>query len=109
FDNRRSQQLGEFEIIFGSSTPARKVTTHGEWMICWDQFCNAVTFLMPWRAGELNSYRAHITNLFSAHANPSYHVNVINYDKAVRIRASERRNILLSDIGSFTDLFITWI
>ncbi|THU78370.1 hypothetical protein K435DRAFT_573434, partial [Dendrothele bispora CBS 962.96] len=109
FNDKQTQRLGELEIRFGSATPIRKVSTHGEWTICWDLYFNAVTFLMPWRASELNTYRSHITNLFSAHADSSYHINVINYDKAVRIRVSERRNLLLSEIGSFTDLFITWI
>ncbi|THU81210.1 hypothetical protein K435DRAFT_873586 [Dendrothele bispora CBS 962.96] len=52
--------------------------------------------------------KKYLTGLFKAYE-PSQHPNVINSDKVVRQRVSNRRDLLLSDTSEFQDLYITWI
>lgn len=102
------EKIGEIEFKFGSHTPTRCVKTHGEWTIAWAKAVRGILFAFPHRAGELAVYGEYITRLFTAVV-PSAHSRVIEFDKAVRKRVGEQRNLLLSDFGEFGDLRTCYI
>ena len=102
-------ELGKnLEILQGSSLPAKTVKTHGDWVIAWDCLVDATLFVFKHRRRELLSYGKHIQRYFAS-LSPQYHNRVINYDRAVRIRAAQRRDIELTDFNEFADLQIQWI
>ncbi|THU75443.1 hypothetical protein K435DRAFT_625522, partial [Dendrothele bispora CBS 962.96] len=92
-NNKQSFKLGELELNFEgvSKAPARKVRTHGEWVICWGMYEEAILFTMPWRKKELQEYFRHITGYFKSYLDTSYHSNIVNYDRAVRLKVSMHR------------------
>jgi hypothetical protein len=107
-DDRRTEHIGELEFIIGSAKPARVVDTHGKWVIAWDQAVDATTFIFPHRASELREYGRHISQLFASFPD-ALHSRVIQYDRAVRIRVAQRRDLLLTDYHHFSDLHVLWI
>ena len=107
-DDRRTERIGEIEFIVGSIKPDKTVNTHGKWLIAWDQAVEATTYIFPHRALELREYGKHITQLFTSFPD-HLHTRIIQYDRAVRIRAAQRRNLLLTDYAQFGDLHVLWI
>ena len=107
-DERRTEQFGNLEVIVGTVKPARIVDTHGKWVIAWDQAVDATTYVFPHRSSELRDYGRHITQLFASFPD-SLHTRVIQYDRAVRIRVAQRRDLLLTEYGQFADLHVLWI
>ncbi|KZP19210.1 hypothetical protein FIBSPDRAFT_744345 [Athelia psychrophila] len=107
-DERQTEKLGKLEITVGATKPAKTVETHGQWVISWGSYVEAVTFVFSERAYELREYGKHITQLFASFGE-NLHPKVINYDRAVRIRAGQRRDILLTDFAKFSDLHVLWI
>lgn len=102
-------ELGKsIELLHGSSTPAKTVKTHGDWVIAWDCYVEATLFVFKHRGPELQSYGKHIQRYFASLPS-QYHSRVINYDRAARIRAAQRRDVELSNFSEFTDLQIQWI
>jgi hypothetical protein len=102
-------ELGKnVELLRGSSTPAKTVKTHGDWVIAWDTLVDATLFVFKHRKQELQTYGKHIQRYFASLPS-QFHSRVINYDRAVRIRTAQRRDIELSNISEFADLQIQWI
>ncbi|KAJ7058614.1 hypothetical protein C8F01DRAFT_1255762 [Mycena amicta] len=64
---------------------------------------DALLFVYPHRRAKLDLYREFVSNLFTATDN-RYHVHIIAFDRACRIRVAERRNMAFSNIGAFLDL-----
>ena len=88
--------------------PAKTVGTHGDWVISWDCLVDATLFVFKHRRQELQIYGKHIQRFFASLPS-QFHSRVINYDRAVRIRASQRRDVELSNFPEFADLQIQWI
>jgi hypothetical protein len=107
-EEKRSERLGEIEVIVGTSKPARTVDSHGKWVIAWEKAADAITYVFPHRCKELRNYSSYIKRLFAA-LPESYHSRVINFDKAVRIRCAQRRDLLLTSPEAISDLYILWI
>jgi hypothetical protein len=102
-------ELGkDLELLHGSSAPAKTVKTHGDWVIAWDCLVDATLFVFKHRKAELQSYGKHIQRYFAS-LPAQMHGRVINYDRAARIRAAQRRDIELSNFSEFADLQIQWI
>ncbi|KAL1657882.1 hypothetical protein GGF50DRAFT_131982 [Schizophyllum commune] len=99
---RAVQRIGDLELSLGHVAPTKTVKDHSDWVIAW----NAVR-----RATEdLDAYTEHILGFFSTFpGNSTYHLRVINYDRAVCIRVAERRNLCFTDFISFSDLQLMWI
>ncbi|KAL1697918.1 hypothetical protein EV121DRAFT_284893 [Schizophyllum commune] len=109
-NTRTVQRLGELELSFGHATPTKTVKDHGEWVIAWNAFRRAAVFVFPHLAEELDAYAQHILGFFRAFpSHGDYHQRVINYDRAVRIRIAERRDLRYIDFAAFTDLQLMWI
>src|ERR1700678_220220 len=96
------------ELLFDSSVPAKNVRTHGDWVIAWDCLVDATLFVFKHRRQELHSYGKHIQRYFAS-LSSQLHSRVINYDRAVRIRAVQRRDVELTDFTEFAALQIPWI
>ncbi|CAA7269722.1 unnamed protein product [Cyclocybe aegerita] len=102
-DTRARETLGSLEIITGSSVTAKKVSDHSSWTIAWGHYSQALKFVFPHRESELDSYAAHINQLFAA-VPTTMHSRIIDYDKAVRLHVTARRDISLTDTTSFADI-----
>jgi hypothetical protein len=102
-------ELGKnLELLHGSSAPAKSVKTHGDWVIAWDSLVDATLFVFRHKRPELQAYGKHIQRYFAS-LPTQMHGRIINYDRATRIRAAQRRDIELSNFSEFADLQIQWI
>ncbi|KAF8801435.1 hypothetical protein BYT27DRAFT_7226801 [Phlegmacium glaucopus] len=109
YSNKESVELGKnIEVLHSPSTPARTVKTHGDWVITWDALAEATCFIFSHRKHELQLYSKHIQRYFTS-LPAQYHSRVINYDRAVRIRISQRCDLKLSNFAQFDNLQIQWI
>jgi len=108
-DDKEAQPIGRgLEIIRGSAKPAKSVRTHGEWIMAFNAYVEATLFIFPHREHELRAYGNHIMRYFAS--TPSdLHDRIINYDKAVRIRVAQRRDLELTSTEQFSDLHLQWI
>lgn len=108
-DDRKREKLGAVEIVVGGSgTPAKNVESESAWTTSWEHFVEAALYIFPHRDTEFKVYGKFIKQLFTSLA-PNRHLRVIAYDKACRIRASQRRDVLLSDSSQFVDLQLLWL
>jgi len=107
-DDKKTEHIGELEIAVGPSVPAKVVRTHGEWNLAWDPTVEATIYALPHRESELKRYGKYIQQLFSALPADAHH-RVISFDRAVRVRVAQRRDISLTDFGEFIDLQMHWI
>lgn len=108
-EDRESVSIGKnLELLHGSSVPAKTVKTHGDWVIAWEALVDATQFVFKHRRLELQLYGRHIQRYFAS-IPPQFHSRVINYDRAVRIRVAQRRDLELTDFAEFSDLRIQWI
>ncbi|KAF8806860.1 hypothetical protein BYT27DRAFT_7256871 [Phlegmacium glaucopus] len=61
FKTRDTIELGKnIELLHDSSTPAKSVKTHGDWVIAWDCMVDAIPFVFEHRKQELQLYGKHI-------------------------------------------------
>jgi hypothetical protein len=107
-DVKKTEQIGDLEIAVGSAVPAKSVKTHFDWVMAWDPTVEATIYAFPHRESELKKYGKYILQMFST-LSVEAHPRIINFDKAVRVRVAQRRNLLLSDISEFQDLHMHWI
>ncbi|KAJ3506134.1 hypothetical protein NLJ89_g7034 [Agrocybe chaxingu] len=107
-DSRKRERLGSLEVIVGGGNPLRTIRTHSDWVIAWDVFVQAVLYVFPHRSNELTAYGKFIRQLFTS-VPVERHARVIQFDRAARLRAASRRDLLLSDHHQFTDLNVLWI
>ncbi|KAI0037985.1 hypothetical protein FA95DRAFT_1506230, partial [Auriscalpium vulgare] len=103
-DPRGLHKLGDFELVLGSSKPDRHIRTHGDWMVAWTPYSDAVTYAYPHRATELATYKDHICKLFAASQHAPW--RVISYDKGIRSRVGRTNHYSLGDLHYFNDLFV---
>jgi len=105
-NNKETIELGKnVEILHGVSAPAKTVKTHGDWVIAWDATVNATEFIFRHRKQELQLYGKHVQCYFAS-LPTQFHSCIINYDRAVWIRASQWQDLELSDLSEFADLQI---
>ncbi|KAF5377223.1 hypothetical protein D9615_006397 [Tricholomella constricta] len=108
FDEQRREKFGHLEIIAGPSAPARAVRTHSEWVIACDSAWEATIYVFPHRSAELAAYGKYVKQLFASFS-PARHSRVIQFDRAVRLRVAQRRDLLLTDHAAFADLSMLWL
>ncbi|KAF8810157.1 hypothetical protein BYT27DRAFT_7254100 [Phlegmacium glaucopus] len=109
FKTRDTIELGKnIELLHDSSTPAKSVETHGDWVIAWDCMVNAIFFVFEHRKQELQLYGKHIQRYFAS-LPAQVHSHIINYDRAVQLRAAQWCDLELSNFAKFTDLQIQWV
>jgi hypothetical protein len=94
---------GGLELRFGAVAPTKLVSDAGTWTIAFDKMRAATLFAFPHRARELGNYRDYIVGLFAA-SHSSFHDRIISFDKAVRKRVAQRRDVELTDFHQFMDI-----
>jgi hypothetical protein len=104
-DDTKVEKFGDLEISFGAVEPTKIIKNGGDWSIAWNRTVRATIFAFPHRSKELTNYGEYIVNLFSV-THSSVHNRVIAFDKAVRKRIGNVRNLELSDFERFADLKI---
>jgi hypothetical protein len=102
----RKERIGSVELTVGAPTPAKHISSLGDWVIAWGSYQRAVEFVFPHRSRELTAYADTIRQLFAAFPTGKQQ-SVINFDKAVRLRVSQTRQHLLTD--RFVDLETIWL
>jgi hypothetical protein len=80
----------------------------GEWFIAWGIYTQVAAFTFPHCKSELDSYGAQVLSLFAA-MSPSSHSHILSLDKAIRVRVSEHRDLLLTDNAKFDNLHLYWL
>ncbi|KAJ7741995.1 hypothetical protein DFH07DRAFT_750750 [Mycena maculata] len=101
-ERHRTEAIGDgVQILFGSSTPTKTVSTHADWLTAWSKAADATTFVFPHRRLELEAYRRYITDLFVSSAE-HVHERVILLDRKLCNEVAGRRDLLLSDCGQFS-------
>ncbi|TRM63041.1 hypothetical protein BD626DRAFT_403342 [Schizophyllum amplum] len=109
-NHKSVERVGALELTFGHATPSKTVKTYGDWVTAWSATSEAVLFILPHLKADLDAYAKHIQAYFrSLPSEGIYPQRVINYDRAVRIRVSERRDTRLTDFFAFSDLQLMWI
>jgi hypothetical protein len=71
-DEKRTERIGDLELVLGPSKPARSVDTHGKWVIAWERASDALVYVFPHCCNELRDYGSYIKRLFAAFPE-SYH------------------------------------
>ena len=74
----------------------------------WDDLIDTTIYGFPHCEDELREYRWYINQLFKS-TPKGYHWHIINLNRVVRICASQRCDVLLTDYHSFGDLHFLWI
>lgn len=103
-DRRERHKVGEIEIVTSQVKTSKHITEHGDWTLAWNLYQEAVTFVYPHRARELQSYYTHVTGLFAA-LRGSEKGRAISYDRAVRSDVARNNRRLLTDFGDFNSLY----
>ena len=107
-DSESQTMAKSLELLRGPAKPARTVQTHGEWVMAYNAYREATTFIFEHRDLELRNYGNHIMRYFASTPN-EFHNRVINYDRVVRIRVAQRRDLELTNYEGFADLQLQWI
>ncbi|KAJ6614850.1 hypothetical protein B0H10DRAFT_1742927, partial [Mycena sp. CBHHK59/15] len=92
--------LGDTHVEIKKSKVVSKISTHGQWIIAFRAYEDAVNFAFDSRHAELRTYWDHINDLFSSRT-PDLHGRILNYDRAARIFVGQRRDVLLSEVHKF--------
>lgn len=98
-NNRAVKNIGDLELHFRASKPAKAIKTHGDWIVAWQIAVKATRFVFPHRTDELE-YSDYITPYFAS-IEPHSHFKVINLDKAIRKKVGSVNNISLNELGNF--------
>ncbi|KAJ7642304.1 hypothetical protein B0H17DRAFT_960166, partial [Mycena rosella] len=101
-ERQHAESIGDgIQLLFGSSTPTRTVSTHAQWITAWTKAADAITYVFPHRRRELDKYRQYITDLFTS-SGEHVHERVIRLDRKLRIEAAGRRDLALNNCAKFS-------
>ncbi|GAW08474.1 protein [Lentinula edodes] len=81
---------------FAKPASTKAITDQASWRRAWRATADAISFAFADRCNELSAYEEHVGRLSDDNL-PSFHHNVINYDKAVRQLIGSRRDILFDE------------
>ena len=96
--------VGTTEIQFGRLKPAARVEMSGQWTSAYNIIVKATLFLFPHRYNELRRYGDYIEELFSVKS-VSIHPKLFCYDAAVKYKAGQGQNILLTNREQFMQYY----
>ncbi|KAG2043860.1 hypothetical protein BDR03DRAFT_851124, partial [Suillus americanus] len=106
---KQSQPLGKgFEITLSQPTTTHKVRTYGDWSIATNLWVKALTFIMPWKEGELWGYKHYLSGFF-INIHYSLHSQVIDFDKACCLKVEGQKYLCFDAITEFRRLKVTHI
>jgi hypothetical protein len=81
------------------------VASQADWFLSWNKYKRGVIYLYPHREFEFREYEEYILGQFSAAPD----VLIINFDKAIRSRVGRAKNLKLSSIEKFSDLYTSQV
>ncbi|KAF8131559.1 hypothetical protein EV363DRAFT_1164942, partial [Boletus edulis] len=95
------------KVLVAYYPPSRSkvVQTHGDWIVAFGMTVQAVAFAFPHRRREYTQYQNHISQLFAS-VQPSFHSKVVEYDKAVRLKAANQIFLRLTNYAEYEELRI---
>ena len=99
-DNRAIENIGDLELHFGATKPAKTMETHRDWVIAWRITFKATCFVFPHHATELEDYKDYITSYFAS-IHPSTHSKVLNLNRAIRKHIGSVNNVSLNEFSKF--------
>jgi hypothetical protein len=100
-ERQHAESIGDgIQLLFGSSTPTKTVSTQSEWITAWTKAAEATAFVFPHRRRELEVYRQYVMDLFTSSAD-FVHERIILLDRKLRNEAAGRRDLELSDCARF--------
>ncbi|TFY74939.1 hypothetical protein EWM64_g9073, partial [Hericium alpestre] len=102
-ESKLKERLGRVSLSLDDVAPAKVVKSQGEWMSAWTRTSEAIAFVFCHRCDELTQYSAYISSLFTSILEAN-HGRVLQYDRAVRLRVSSRRDLYLTDVHQFAEL-----
>ncbi|KAG1730444.1 hypothetical protein EDB19DRAFT_1641309 [Suillus lakei] len=106
-DPKQTQSLGKgFEITLSQPTTTHRVRTYGDWSVATDLWVEALTFLMPWKEGELRGYKRYLSGFF-VDVHYSLHSRIIDFDRACRLKIEGQKYLRFDSVTEFRRLEIT--
>ncbi|KAJ7706779.1 hypothetical protein B0H17DRAFT_918979, partial [Mycena rosella] len=101
-ERQHAESIGDgVQLLFGSSTPARTVSTHTQWITAWTKAADVITYVFLHCRRELNKYRQYITDLFTS-SGEHVHERVIRLNRKLRIEAAGCHDLALNDCAKFS-------
>jgi hypothetical protein len=108
-NNQDVEVVRGIQFKFGAARASKHVKTSGDWFIAWNMYAPKLPHLLS--PTDSMNYRftgiEHILGLFSA-TSVGNHTHILLFDKAVRVRVGEQRNLLLTDFAEFDNLRLYW-
>ncbi|KIK92973.1 hypothetical protein PAXRUDRAFT_146119 [Paxillus rubicundulus Ve08.2h10] len=103
-NTKHSHDIGDlFQIAVKLPKQTKAIKSHGDWVIAFGKTIQATSFALPQRTSEYSAWLSYMSQLFAS-VRPTFHDCVIDFDKAVRLRAANQKHICLSDFAQFKDL-----
>ena len=99
-DNRAIKNIGDLELHFGATKPAKTVKTHRDWVVAWRIVFKAICFIFPHRETELEEYNDYITSYFAL-MHLSAHTKVLNLNRAIHKHIRSVNNVSLNEFNKF--------
>jgi cobalamin biosynthesis protein CobT len=104
-EHDHEEKLGKLKFkVRGESEPSKSVRSSQDWNVAYSLFAHAMRFAFPHRINELDDYGNYIHRKFAQNVT-KYHSHIIAFDKTVRKRVSQRRDLQLTDFDLFSDLY----
>lgn len=101
---KQTRELGDlFQLSVKGPKQSRTVRSHGEWVIAFGKTIQATAFALPQRYAEYLAWQTYMSGLFAS-IQPSFHLRVIEFDRAARLRAAHQKHVRLCDFAKFDDL-----
>ena len=87
-DTKQFQDLGNlFQISIQVPKQSKAIKIHGDWDIAFGKTIQAIFYALPGRNSEYVAYQAYMSALFTS-ITPSFHSQVIDLNKAIRLLAA---------------------
>ncbi|TFY80579.1 hypothetical protein EWM64_g3433 [Hericium alpestre] len=102
-EQKHKERLGRVSFSLNDVAPSRVIKSQGDWLSAWKATSDAVAFIFRHRRDELDHYSSYMLTMFTSVLEAN-HARVLCYDKAIRLRTSSHRDVLLTDVYRFNDL-----
>ncbi|KIK90712.1 hypothetical protein PAXRUDRAFT_14198 [Paxillus rubicundulus Ve08.2h10] len=108
-DTKHSHDIGDlFQIAVKLPKQTKAIKSHGDWVIAFGKTVQATSFALPQRTSEYSAWLSYMSQLFAS-VRPTFHDRIIDFDKAVCLRAANQKHIHLSDFAQFEDLWTIYL
>lgn len=102
-DAKQTQDVGDmFQIAVRLPKQSRAVGNHGYMVVAVQATADATAFAFPARRDEYIKYQRYITRLFASYQS-HHHGQIIELDKAIRLRAANQKHPRHHNFADFFD------